>query len=367
MKKPIFKLLHLFVFMMVLLQACKKGELFESNTPKIAEISFAGSTSVPLEFFYDNAVIASTGEQNNSLPVSIKLNISKGDRKVYIREKGKSEILKTYSIDGTNFSNVLRIYYDKGEIYDVGIQYNLRIYTKDKLDLYLDDVLKYQSPFEEPIQDQITIPINKDQKRVLTVKKKGGKEVLLTKTITEADSNRFLKFYLEGNELLENLTIPALKNPKGMSVTFKLLTNVNTIETKFIGGDVDLLAYIRNLKTTDVKKTSPELRFTIPAKPSFVTMELPPISDSEYYTFDFVKKGTNEPSFTSNNLGKKVKLGIGNYGMFFFQNPDPAFFLPGERIICTIMPAEETGGANYDEIFVTPTINEYLTNWINFQ
>lgn len=351
-----------------LLPSCQKGELFDTSTPKIVEITFSGSSSIPLEILYNEAVVDSTRGEFNTMPNPFKLNIVKGGENISVRQKGKMTILKTYNINAENFKQSFGILYDNGKIYDSGIKYKLEILAKNSgLDFYLDNQIIYQNPYEGPTAETLTIPINKDQKRVLTVKKKGGKEVLITKTITEADSNKFLKFYLEGNDLVENLTIPALKNPKGMSVTFRLLTNVNTFETKFTGGDVDLVAYIRNLNTSEVKKTNPELRFTAPANQSFVTMELPPLAESEYYTFDLVKKGTNKPAFVSNNSMKKVNLGFGNYGSFYFFNPDFMLFLPGERIICLIMPAEETGGANYDEIFVTPTINEYLTNWISFK
>ncbi|GAA4130956.1 hypothetical protein GCM10022216_00600 [Sphingobacterium kyonggiense] len=199
------------------------------------------------------------------------------------------------------------------------------------------------------------------------VKRIGEDEVLLTKTITDADTNTTLKFFLEGKELIENLTIPTLKNTKWMSVTFKLRINATAVETKFVAGDMDFVAYVRNMNTMEVKKLNPEFRFTVPANQSFVTMELPPVGESEHYTFDLVKKGTNEPAFVSNNLDKKVSLGFGNYGTFYFFNPDFSTFIPGERIICLLSIAEETGGDNYDEIFVTPSVSEIITSWINFE
>jgi len=360
--------MSLLIVIAPLLPACQKAELFDTSTPKIVEIAFSGSSSIPLEIIYDETVVDSTRGEFNTMPNPFKLNIAKGGENISVRQKGKTAILKSYNINAENFKQPFGIFYDNGKIYDSGIKYKLEILAKNSgLDFYLDNQIIYQNPYEGTTLETLTIPVNKEQKRSLAVKKKGEKEILLTKIITAADTSKTLKFYLEGNDLVENLTIPALKNPRGMSVTFKLLTNVNAIETKFIGGDVDLVAYIRNLNTTDVKKPNPELRFTTPANQSFVTMELPPLAESEYYTFDIVKKGTNESAFVSNNSMKKVNLGFGNYGSFYFFNPDFMLFLPGERIICTIMPAEETGGANYDEIFVTPTINEYLTNWINFQ
>ncbi|VTR48097.1 hypothetical protein [Sphingobacterium thalpophilum] len=367
-KIDISKLLHLFLLTAVLLQACQKGELFESATPKIVQITFAGSTTVPLDFFYGDAIVASTGEQNNTLPNPIKLNTTGGDQKIYIRQKGKSEVLKTYTIAGTDFSNVINIYYDNGKIYDAGINYKLQIYAKNSgLDFYLDNQRIYQNPYEGPTQETLTIPIDKGQQRMLTVRKVGADDVLISKTITDADSNAVLKFYLDGNDLLEHLTVPALKNPKAMSVTFKLQTDIPFGETKFVGGDIDIIPYIRDINTGAIKKPSPELRFTVSTKASFTTIELPPISESEYYTFDLARKGTNEPAFASTNSGKKVKLGLGNYGVFFLQSPETAFFLPGVRVICILSVTEETGGNNFDELFVTPTISEYLANWINFQ
>ncbi len=74
---------------MLLLQSCQKGERFETSTPQIVELTFSGSTSVPLEFIYDNNIVDTTIGQNNCMPNPFTLNIAKGDQTIHVREKGE--------------------------------------------------------------------------------------------------------------------------------------------------------------------------------------------------------------------------------------------------------------------------------------
>jgi len=364
----LFTLAGLFALAMTILQACQKGELLETAIPKIVEITFTGSTSAPLEFVYDNVIMDSTSGQNNSFPSAFKMNITKGDQKIQVREKGKLEILRTYDINTATFSQKFEMLYDGGEIYDNSINYNLVINPLGKdLEFFLDGKIKYQSSYGSIINTTLSIPINKEQKRELTVKIKGEKEVLLTKTITAADTDKTLKFLLDGGRPVENITLPALKNPNGMSLTFMLQPNVEFGQTTFLGGDVDLVFYLRDMNTNEVTKLNPELRMTVPASQSFVTVELPPLPDSKFYTFDILKKGTNEVAYVSNDPSKKVRPGLGKYGFLFFMIDDVKYFLPGERLVCTMTPYEEIGGDNYDEIYLTLFVKDYLNSFVNIQ
>ncbi|GAA4130962.1 hypothetical protein GCM10022216_00610 [Sphingobacterium kyonggiense] len=147
MKKSIFKFMSLLVVSTSLMLSCKKGELFDTSSPKIVEIAFSGSSTIPLEIVYNNAVVDSTRGIFNTMPIPFRLNIAKGGEKLFVREKGKTTTLKSYDINAENFTQELGIFYDNGVIYDVGINYKLQILAKDGgLDFYLDDQIIYQNP-----------------------------------------------------------------------------------------------------------------------------------------------------------------------------------------------------------------------------
>ncbi|MET6997803.1 hypothetical protein [Chitinophaga defluvii] len=365
-KKHLYTRVVVFIFLMMALQACQKGELFEAVTPKIVEVTFTGATSLPLEFVYNNNIIASTVGQNNSFPTPFKMNVSTGDQKIQVREKGKTTILRTYLINTDTFKQHFGILYEEGEIYDEAIDFNLFINPLGKdVEIFLDGKIKDQSLYGGALQSKLTIPLNKEQKRELTVKIKGEKEIILTRTITAADENKTLKFFLDGKKPVQNITLPPLKNPNGMLLTFKLLPDVEFGQTTFLGTDVDFVFYLRDLNTDEVTNLSPEFRVTVPGNQSFVTMELPPLPDSKFYTFDIVKKGTNEVAFKAKDPNQKVSRGFGKYGMFYFMIGELKFILPGEKLIFTLVPYEELGGANFDEIYVTPFIRDYLNDWVD--
>lgn len=351
------------------MMACQKGELYYTNDPTIVEVTFTGSSSVPLEFLYNNDVVDSTIGQFNSLPGKFQLNISKGDQKIFVREKGKANILKSYNIDAASYRQEFGIFYEDGKIYDAGISYNLMIFAKDgPLDFYLDNKLIYQDLYGGVIQSTLKIPINKEQQRLLTVKKKGESAALVTRNITQADSNKVLKFFLARNTVVESIKIPALKNPQGMLMTFALQQNVEFGQTTFLGGDLDLQFYTRNLNTGEVSRMEPELRVTVPAGQLFVTVELTPPPVDHVYTFDILKKGTNEPAYLSNTPSYAVKPSQGNHGyIFFLVGGDNKLFLPGEKHVGEIAIAEEFGGENFDEIYVVPTMSTDLSIFLNIQ
>ncbi|NML23182.1 hypothetical protein HHL16_20055 [Pseudoflavitalea sp. G-6-1-2] len=359
----------LLAILMMAMMACQKGELYYTNDPSIVEVTFTGSSSVPLEFVYNNDVVDSTIGQFNSIPGKFQLNISKGDQKIYVREKGKSDILKSYTIDAASYRQEFGIFYEDGKIYDAGINYNLMIFAKDgPLDFYLDDRLIYQDLYGGVILSTLKIPINKEQQRILTVKKKGETAVLVTRDITQADSNKVLKFFLTRNTVVESIKIPALKNPQGMSMTFALQQNVEFGQTTFLGGDLDLVFYMRDLNTGEVSRIEPELRVTVPATQLFVTVELPPPPADHVYTFDILKKGTNEAAYLSNTPAYTVKPAEGKSGyIFFLVGGDTKMFLPGERHVGEIAIAEEFGGENFDEIYVTPAMSTDLSLFLNIE
>ncbi len=51
--------------------------------------------------------------------------------------------------------------------------------------------------------------------------------------------------------------------------------------------------------------------------------------------------------------------------MFYFMIGELKFILPREKLIFTLVPYEELGGANFDEIYVTPFIRDYLNDWVD--
>ncbi|MDR2282966.1 MAG: hypothetical protein LBE37_07155 [Sphingobacterium sp.] len=361
------------VLMLATSWSCQKGELFQPTTPDIVELAFSGSTSVPLEFVYDEVIVDTTVGQSNSLPNPFRLNISKGDQKILIREKGKTAILKTYTLSTTTFQQKFNILYDEGKIYEKSIFYNLHVIPLGKaIEFFIDGKRVNQTANGELLSSTLTVPIDKDQERTLSVKIKGENEAFLTKIITDADSNKTLKFLLDGEKLVEHMELPALKNAKGMSLTLKFKPTIEFGQSTFLGGDVDLVFYLRDMTTEEVTPFVPEIRITVPVSQSFATVELPPLPEGKLYTFDVVRKGINQVPYTYKKFTSDEVFPVlqnqGRYGtLIFFKDLNNHYFLPGERLVCTISVGEEQWGENYDEVFIVPGSVSLLNDFINIQ
>lgn len=349
-----------------LIFGCQKGDLYYASEPQVVEITFKGSTATALEFVYNGKVVDSTRGQFHSIPNTFQMLVTEGEQKLHVREKGKTEILKTYDIDSKVYTHEFGIFYDNGKIYDAGITYNLMIYTADiGLDFYLDDKLIYQNPYGGSTTNPLTIALNKGQERKLTVTRKDEQEVLVSRIITQAEADKTLKFYLDKYGLIERMKLPPLKDPKGMTVMLRFSPDVEFGQTSFLGGDVDLVFYTRDKVTEEV--SDPKLRITAPTNGSFTTVELPPIDESKFYTFDILKKGTDQVAYKSISESFTVSPGLGKYGIFYFLTGGFSFFTPGERVICIVSPTEEMGGANFDQIFMTPQTKFQLNDWIELE
>lgn len=354
------------MLLMTLLQACQKGEVFNPSVPAIVEVAFTGLTTVPLEFVYNNVVVDSTRGPFHSIPIPFKLNVTGGGQQIAVREKGKTAVLKTYVIQQGRFKQEFGIFYDDGKIYDAGIVYKIQVLSKrDGLDFYLDGKLIHQNLYPGATEQELKIPIGKEQKRELTVKKNGAEAALISRTITIADDSAALKFYFDGERLTERVKLPALKNPKGMSMTFQLFPDVESGQTTFFGGDADIVFYLRDQNTGEVESLQPELRVTVPMGQPFVSVELPPLPDGKLYACDILKKGTNEIAYQSTVPGYTARPGLGKYGVFGFFVGEFKYSLPGQRVVCTVSAYEEMGGENYDEIYITSFANEFLDNWVD--
>ncbi|MFD2549622.1 hypothetical protein ACFSR5_18405 [Sphingobacterium suaedae] len=356
-------LLGICISLMAFFYGCQKGELYYDSEPHVVQIAFKGSTATALEFVYNGRVVDSTRGQFHSFPNAFQMLIEEGEQKLHVREKGKTDILRTYDIDPKGFTHEFGIFYDNGEIYDAGITYNLMVFAADiGLDFYVDDKLVYQNPYGGATMNPLTIALNKGQERKLTVTRKDEQEVLVSRTITEADADKTLKFYLDAYGLIERMKLPPLKDPKGMTVMLRFLPDVPFGQTTFLGGDVDLVFYTRDKATEAVSDA--HLRFTVPTDGSFGTLELPAIDDSKFYTFDIFRKGTNQVAYQSINGSYTVSPGLGKYGIFYFLTDGLSFFVPGERLICIVSPLEEMGGENFDQIFMTPQTTFQINDWI---
>lgn len=356
-------LLSVLTTLAILICGCQKGDLYYISEPQVVEVTFKGSTAAALEFVYNGKVVDSTRGPFHSIPNTFQMLVTEGGQKLDVREKGKTAILKTYDIDPKGFTHEFGIFYDNGEIYDAGITYNLMIYTADiGLDFYLDDKLIYQNPYGGSTTSPLTIALNKGQERKLTVTRTGEQDVLVSRTITGAEADKTLKFYLDQYGLIERMKLPPLKDPKGMAVMLRFLPDVEFGQTTFLGGDVDLVFYTRDKATEEV--SDPRLRVTVPTDGSFATVELPPIDDSRFYTFDILKKGTDQAAYKSTSESYTVTPGLGKYGIFYFLTGGFSFFTPGERVICIVSPTEEMGGANFDQIFMTPQTRFQLNDWV---
>jgi len=369
--KALIRLISLLGFFLIFLQACQKGELYDAASAKIVEVTFNGSTSVPLEFVYNNVILDSTKGASHTFPKSMKVNIVKGDQKVQVREKGKTTILRSYEIDPAIFNHQIGILYDNGKIYDKSIFYNLYVNPIDRdIEFFIDGKIVAQTFSGGQLTRKLEIPLDKDQKRELSVKVKGKNEVIFNKTLMDADSNKTLKFLLDGEKVLENMTLPTLKNPKGMSLTFKFKPVIEFGQSTFLGGDVDLVFYIRDQMTEEVTLLKPELRVSIPLSQSFVTVELPPLPEGKIYTYDVVRKGTQRVPYTYKKwTAEDIFPALPNNGRYgrlgFFKELTDHSFLPGERIVGVLSVGEEQWGEAYDEVFIVPgsvtLLNDFVT------
>jgi len=358
--------LGVWIALLALLYGCQKGELYYASEPQIVEITLKGTTSTALEFVYNDKVVDSTRGQFHSIPNTFQMLVTEGEQKLQVREKGKTTVLKTYDIDPKRFTHEFGIFYDNGGIYDAGITYNLMIYAADiGLDFYLDNKLIYQNPYSGSTISPLTIALNKGQERTLTITRKGEQEPLVSRIITEAQADKTLKFYLDKYGLIERMKLPTLKDPKGMAVMLRFVPDVEFGQTAFVGGDVDLVFYTRNKTTEEV--ANPGLRFTVPTDGSFATVELPPIDDSRFYTFDILQKGTDKVAYKSTNESFTVSAGKGKYGAFYLLTGDFSFFIPGERIIGIVGPSEEMGGEFFDQIFMIPQMKFQLNDWVDIE
>jgi len=155
-----------------------------------------------------------------------------------------------------------------------------------------------------------------------------------------------------------------------MSLTFKFKPVIEFGQSTFLGGDVDLVFYIRDQMTEEVTLLKPELRVSVPPSQSFVTVELSPLPEGKIYTYDVVRKGTHIVPYTYKKWTTEdifpALPNSGRYGRLgFFRDVTDHSFLPGERIVGVLSVGEEQWGEGYDEVFIVPgsvtLLNDFVT------
>ncbi|MBE9602690.1 hypothetical protein [Pedobacter sp. MC2016-24] len=289
------KYIHLLMLAVIGLSlSCSKAELLSPEPLKLVQLNIIGTSEVDLEYLYKDSVIAESKIMNsNGINLSriITINDQEGDLK--IRKKGTSEILLTKAIAAAPFEQNINIYYDGNKIYNNTISLGIKGFAlSGELEFLIDGVVF--SSNSGAVDKVSTILIDKGTTREISIRKKGGTAVLLTKTIESTTARQNIVYFFDGTKIVDNVKLDPPVNPSNMMISARFET---TFPNQFKGVDVDLVFYTRLLSSANTvvgTKITPEIRFTLPKDGSFNAIELPPLPGPEYiYSFDIYEKGTN--------------------------------------------------------------------------
>jgi len=315
----------------VLISSCKKQELFlpAADSASVVSLVINGSTTEDLEFIYKDSVIA-TGIADNGKKFNFttKLNISAQNGEIKIRKKTSGQILETRAIPTAPFNQTINIFYDGTKVFSNSVSYQIKGYAASgELEFLLDG--NVIAAGMNKISNLITFGIDENTPREIKVRLKGETAVLLTKTINASPAQQSLKFYFDGQKLIDNVQLSPPVNPNNMSVTAQFKT---TIPDMFLGGQVDVVFYVHDNTSDMYTKPSPEIRFTMPSDGSFTTFELPPLPNATDYDYRMVilKKGTHDSPYDASSTG--IPLIIENDGRYSQQQ----LFEPGKSKIWLI-------------------------------
>jgi hypothetical protein len=312
--------LYLIGSLLLLLCACNKSELEDSNQTNVVNITVKGSTTGDLEFIYNDTVIA-TWLGPNQNPGFIKLiSVDSKSEEVKIREKGTSNILGTITILPSPFNQSFNVYYDGNTIYNNAVSYHIKGYAlTGELEVLLDENVVLTGT--GAITGDINIGIEKGQTRQIQVRQKGETMALITKTINSSPDTQSLAFFFDGASIVDNIQLNPPLNSENMAISAKF---ESTLPDIFKGVDVDIVFYIRTISTYETVLTSPEIRLTLPADGSFSpTIDLPPLPNTtDYeYNFDIYEKGTSTVPYNTSSLSAlypvKPNLGLRGQGFSF--------------------------------------------------
>lgn len=292
MKANLLKLYMAGVMLVTLYTACNKKELASPDQGKVIKLTIIGSSTEQLEFIYKDEVIATPKDPGN-ININTLLSVNGQDEELKIRKKGTTEILQSKKITNMPFAQNINIYYDGTKIYENAVTLLLKGYAiSGELEFLIDGKLSGEGSAR--IEKSLTLLMDNNDTRELTIRKKGETAILFTKTIGATPVRQPLIFFFDGKNIVGNVELDQPVNPSNMMIKARFQT---IFPNQFKGVDVDLVFYTRLLTSTNTSvgtKITPEIRFTLPKDGSFNTIELPPLPGPEYiYSFDIYEKGTN--------------------------------------------------------------------------
>lgn len=292
MKANLLKLYMACVMLITLYTACNKKELASPDQGKVVKLTIVGNSTEQLEFIYRNEVIAAPKDPGQ-IVINALLSVNGQDEELKIRKKGTTEILQSKKITNTPYAQNINIYYDGTKIYENAIILLLKGYAiSGELEFLIDGKLSVEGSAQ--IEKSLTLLMDNNGTRELTIRKKGETAILFTKTIGATPALQPLVFFFDGTNIVGNVQLDPPADPKNMMIKARFQT---TFPNQFKNVDVDLVFYTRLLLSSNASvgtKITPEIRFTLPKDGSFNTIELPPLPGPEYiYSFDIYEKGTN--------------------------------------------------------------------------
>ena len=280
------------VMLITLYTACNKKEVASPDQGKVVKLTITGNSTEQLEFIYKDEVVATPKDPNN-ISINTLLSVNGQDEELKIRKKGTTEILQSKKITNTPYAQNINIYYDGKKIYEKSLTLLLKGYAiSGELEFLIDGELVGAG--SSAIEKNLTILMDNNGTRELTIRKKGETAILLTKTISATPANQSLVFLFDGISIVGNVQLDPPANPQNMMIKARFKTS---FPLQFKNVDVDLVFYTRVLTSPPLNvgtKVTPEIRFTLQKDGTFNTIELPPLPGPEYvYCYDIYEKGTN--------------------------------------------------------------------------
>lgn len=324
MKANLLKLYMAGVMLIAFYTACNKKELASPDQGKVIKLTITGNSTEQLEFIYKDEVIATPKDPNN-ININTLLSVNGQDEELKIRRKGTTEILQSKKITNTPYAQNINIYYDGTKVYENAVTLLLKGYAiSGELEFLIDGKLSGEGSAQ--IEKSLTLPMDNNGTRELTIRKKGETAILFTKTIPASPARQQLVFFFDGTSIVDNVQLDPPANPQNMMIKARFQT---TYPLQFKNVDIDLVFYTRLATAANTvvgTKMVPELRFKLPKDGSFQTLELPPLPGSNYiYSFDIVESGTTLDPYTSGSplvlAGATIKPNEGRATTQYLSDP----------------------------------------------
>jgi hypothetical protein len=316
MKSTFLRLSVLLLLLASFFFSCSTEELAHPEVPKVVRLMIDGNSTKDLECVYKDSIftIARNDDSQGRLYLQTLLAVDGKNGELKIREKGATKILQTRVITATPYEQIMNIIYDGEQVYSGIVNYQVKGYAAGELEFLLDDKVVYSGV--GVIDNTISIGINQESNRKLTVRKKDETTALTSRTIQATPVIQSLKFFFDGTSMVDNIKLDPPANPANMSLTVKFETILPAL---FNGGPVDLVFFMRDNNTYATTKVIPEIRVTIPTNGTFSkAIELPPVPVEEgvdyQYTFEVFEPGTTTvPYNTAAVTLQPVRPGNGRF------------------------------------------------------